>query len=361
MEQFFHPKSNFVNQPPESSHTSENIGIESQQPINTGAKTNLDNSQFKGNFDGLLEHFSQNVQEVRENPNQRRKPAQDESNLDDDLPNDNLDDDTEIDEETGEPKPKQSTEFYEQQGKFIADMTDIVVPKGIAFLNGQKGKNEKGIPFENEYKAESQLKKEIGLAWARVLEEKAVSLTPTQQLIWVNVMAYGLPLSLSVWSFIQRTMQKREEQNLAMMQTLENLNNNIRGTENPPPNPTPNPPPKPPQNEPPLTVVEVDNFEQEEEVLNPEISKPFFENNNGEIDSHFKLDETQEIEERGEEIVIGREMKVCSHSDCQKSYEVGTGFGKTRNSKNLDKFCSHKCLRNYVNTQNVLQRKNIKK
>jgi hypothetical protein len=168
---------------------------------------------------------------------------------------------------------------------------------------------------------------------------------------------------------------KREEQQLAMMQTLKSMQTNMAGDESPPEQNVDAEKEvveekKPAEKKSPET--------EKEEVLKPEIVKPFFQENE-KISSNFDLDETKEITEEIEhedlslseiaDVVKENDklvetknaikegnMNICKHPECEKAYIKGDGFGKTKGSLNFDLYCSKKCMSNDINTKNQANR-----
>jgi hypothetical protein len=368
--------------------------LEAKPNANTGdAKQLQDKNIFDSNnfeqqnetsFDEAINYFKEDVTPLQENPNERIRNIADEEINNEDEPETEAIDNEEQRETKGE---KQSVDFYQKQGEFIANMTDIAIPNGIAYLKEEKGNDISGNPYANKYKADTVTKKEIASAWARVLEEKETVLTPTQQLIWANVMGYGLPIGLGIWAKIQSMQEAKEIREAEMLQTLAKMQN-VKGTEQPPENP-------------------LQPEEQQEEIIprqavKPEEKKPtkvnhkFFDNKKA-PDENIEIDNGKSCETCNKNLSIDdiyqiktddlkrecikckeknnlpavkpnpeAETKICSNENCNKSYEAGTGHAKTKGTKAFDKFCSRNCMYNFIShkavkTKQDKKRKNAEK
>ena len=329
--------------------------VDSSQPdVNTGVAKDVtfdnnvgshDNTiSLKSNYNNLINHFNDSIDIAETNPNLKKK-------------NDDLDKHNKLAKESPDADPddpdaiKQSPEFYLKQGEFITNIEDIMIPKGIAYLNGELD-DETDPPPENKYKADQDTKKELVKAWARMLEERETSLSPFQQLLWVHLMAYGIPLALSVWNYIQKTMKDREAQQHEMMKTLQAMQGNARSNENPPPPPAnnkPAPAPDQPKQDPDPDPAPTKN----DRIV-------FFEENDDLVDADPDADpdpdpDPDPVEEK-KPIKMNTSYKVCLHDDCNKSFEVGTGYGKGKKTKYYDQFCSKTCQFNFIGTKAVTER-----
>ena len=210
---------------------SSNIGLENEAK-SKNIVTHTEKPKESGNFNSLLDHISKPREKVSVNPHLEQKREEERANTETKEP-----DNTETEE--AENVVKQDAAYYEGIGNFSADLTDIALPNIIAYLNEEKD--------ETPYCAESKIKKQIAVAYARFFEEKGKQLSPTAQLMTTLGMAYGIPLGMAGFNKVMKTLESYKAKKIE----LEKLQ--IKAA-NPETQPTPEQPKQTPA-EPPKTKI----------------------------------------------------------------------------------------------------------
>jgi len=311
---------------------SQNFGLENE--VKTDPEpTVAEKPQERGNFDSVLDHIAQPRPKVETNPNNK-------------YVNPDKEDETETSEEEKEESekennaPKQDAAFYEGQGKFAADMTDIVVPNVIAYLNEEKD--------ETPYCAESKIKKQIEVAYARFFEEKGKQLSPTSQLMYSLGMAYGLPLGMAGFNKVMKTLESYKAKKIELEKLQQEAVIKAAATPPPaaakpsPPQPTPEAVKPTPQPTPAVKPTPQPEPEPKETVIKAVLPE------------NYKIEPLEKVPplKKQPEIKPDKEpiRKECLHENCNKSYVVGFGFGRTPKTKYFDQFCSAGCMGNFTST-----------
>lgn len=336
----------------------DSIEVQSTQPANNGVikEVKTDNAETvqpktanRNNFNDLLGHISTPRPKVASNPNTIKKKVEKEE-----IEKEIIEDETENNGD--ENLKKQDPEFYRNQGKFAADLTDIAVPNIIAYLNDEKD--------EQQYCAESRIKKQIGDAFGRYFEETGKELSAGSQLMYTLGMGYGIPLGMAAFTKGMSVLNKFKEKKIEL-QKLEI--EAARAKAAPAARPVYTQQPEQPQET--MATTPPAQEKVKETPATPLVQKVapnatieqvptdnggfMFRPTDNKKPFHNLPIEPAIAEDIDEKAV----RKTCYSPDCDKSFIVGTGHGKGKKTKYYDHFCSKGCMGTFTSMKGVQGRK----